>query len=110
MVVGVNRFQSEEEKETPGGVHRPSYDRTQEIIDRVKEVKSNRDMARAEKAISILREHAEMGEKENLVPYIIDAVKADLTSEEIIGTIREVWKLHYDPLEVRESPFQRVAT
>ncbi len=110
VVVGVNRFQSEEEKETPGGVHRPSYDRTQEIIDRVKEVKSNRDMARAEKAISILREHAEMGEKENLVPYIIDAVKADLTSEEIIGTIREVWKLHYDPLEVRESPFQRVAT
>lgn len=108
VVVGVNRFQSEVEEKTPGGIHRPSYDRTAEIIERVREVKRSRDMAKAEKAIDVLREHAEMGEKENLVPYIIDAVRADLTSEEIIGTIREVWGLHYDPLEVRESPFQRV--
>ncbi len=108
VVVGVNRFQSEEEKETPGGVHKVSYDRTQEIIDRVIEVKRNRNMAKAEKAIDVLRQHAEMGEKENLLPYIIDAVKADLTSEEIIGSIREVWGLPYDPLETRESPFRKV--
>jgi methylmalonyl-CoA mutase N-terminal domain/subunit len=110
VIVGVNRFQSEEESETPGGVHKPSYDRSQEVIDRVEEFKRERDMARAEKAIETLRAHAEMGEKENLIPYIIDAVKADLTAEEVIGIIREAWDLPYDPLEVRQSPFQRVAT
>ncbi|MEE9520068.1 MAG: methylmalonyl-CoA mutase family protein, partial [bacterium] len=106
VVVGVNRFESESEGETPASPHRPSYEKTQEIIDRVKEFKRIRDIAQCEKAIDVLREHAEMGEKENLLPYIINATKHNLTCEEIIGTIRLAWGLPYDPLEVRESPFQ----
>jgi methylmalonyl-CoA mutase N-terminal domain/subunit len=107
-VVGMNRFQIEPEDRSPGYVHKPSFDRSLEIIERVKEFKRNRDVSKAEKALDILGKHAQMGEHENLVPYIIEAVKADLTGEEIIGIIRMAWGLHYDPLEVRESPFRRV--
>ncbi|MFH1012115.1 MAG: hypothetical protein V1784_12895, partial [bacterium] len=36
-----------------------------------------------------------------------EIVKADLTVGEIIGTIREIWGLHYDPLEIIQSPFPK---
>jgi methylmalonyl-CoA mutase N-terminal domain/subunit len=74
----------------------------QELIDRVREVRKNRDRRRATAAIETLRRHADMGEKENLIPYIIDAVKAELTREEIIGTVREAWGLPGDPFEMRK--------
>jgi methylmalonyl-CoA mutase N-terminal domain/subunit len=109
IVVGVNKFASDTENETPGGVHRASYDRAQEIIDRVRRLRENRDQGRARAAIEGLRKHAEMGEKENLIPFLIEAVKADLTGEEIIGTVREAWGLPYDPFRMRESSFPRVA-
>jgi methylmalonyl-CoA mutase N-terminal domain/subunit len=109
IIVGVNKFASELEDETPGGVHRASYDRTQEIIDRVREVKANRDQRRAAAAVELLRKHAGMGERENLIPCMTEAVQAELTREEIIGTIREAWGLPYDPFEDRHSPFPRVA-
>jgi len=46
-----------------------------------------------------------MGEKENLISYIIKAVKARATLEEIMGTIREAYGYSYDPLNMRTSPF-----
>jgi methylmalonyl-CoA mutase N-terminal domain/subunit len=109
VVVGVNKFQSEPELVTPGGVHRASYERAQEVIAKVRRAKESRDQPRALAAVALLRENASLGEKENLMPYIIEGVKADLTAGEIIGVIREAWGLHYDPLEMRGSPFDQAA-
>ena len=40
------------------------------------------------------------------MPSVIEAVKAFATTGEIMGTIREAFGYHYDPMEVIESPFK----
>ncbi|MEK7848784.1 MAG: methylmalonyl-CoA mutase family protein, partial [Chloroflexota bacterium] len=76
-----------------------------EVVRRLHELRRTRDSARLRKAIEGLRRHAEMGVKENLIPPIVEAVKADATIAEAIGTIRQAYGLPYDPLGVVSSPF-----
>jgi methylmalonyl-CoA mutase N-terminal domain/subunit len=52
-----------------------------------------------------LRKVAEKKSGENLLPFIIDAVKAYGTIGEINGTIREAFGYHYDTMGVLSSPF-----
>jgi methylmalonyl-CoA mutase N-terminal domain/subunit len=104
-VVGVNAFVQPPETETPGGVLRIATDTEEEMVRRIRELKQTRDQARLRKSIEELRRHAEMGDKENLIPHVIDAVKADATLAEVIGTIRQANGMSYDPLELVQSPF-----
>ncbi|MEE9203077.1 MAG: methylmalonyl-CoA mutase family protein [Dehalococcoidia bacterium] len=104
-VVGVNTFVQPPETETPGGVLRIAPDTEEEMVRRLRELKQTRDQAGLRKSIEELRRHAEIGEKENLIPFVIDAVKADATIAEVIGTIRQANGLSYDPLGMVQSPF-----
>ncbi|MFQ5853958.1 MAG: methylmalonyl-CoA mutase family protein, partial [Candidatus Binatia bacterium] len=104
-VVGVNTFVQPPETETPGGVLRIASETEEEMVRRLRELKQTRDQARLRKSIEELRRHAEMGEKENLMPRVIDAVKADASIAEVIGTIRQANGLSYDPLGMVQSPF-----
>ena len=70
----------------------------------MRKLKKSRNNKAAKAAISTIREQAEEGSV-NLIPAIIEATKAKATLGEIIGTIREVYGHHYDPLEIIEPPF-----
>ncbi len=58
-------------------------------INRLKDLRENRDNKKATELLDTLKSKAE-GE-ENLMPYIIDCVKADCTLGEITGVFREVF-------------------
>lgn len=104
IVVGLNSFVVPEDK-TPGGYHAVDPRAQRLMIDKVRRLKDTRDNQRVRQAIDNLRREADKGEKHNLMPVILDAVKASATLSEIAGTIREAYGYSYDVLDVMKSPF-----
>lgn len=111
-VVGVNTFTIQEKETSHGYFKNPAHERElargKEIVAGVRRLKETRDNHLTEKALNELRERA--GEstedkKVNLIPPIIEAAKAYATLGEIMGTIREVYGLSYDPFGDIQSPF-----
>jgi methylmalonyl-CoA mutase N-terminal domain/subunit len=88
IVVGVNRFQEPEQPRDVQGYEMNAADRARQL-DRLAAVKRERDRAEAERQLALLREKA--AGTENLMPYLIDAVKAYCTVGEISNTLRDVW-------------------
>jgi methylmalonyl-CoA mutase N-terminal domain/subunit len=103
LVVGVNIFTAEREKATPLGAQRIGEQSAIQQVEEVKELKRVRDMKKLTAAIQRLRDDAAEGK--NVIPAMIDATKADGTTGELLGTVREVFGYPYDPMEVIESPF-----
>ena len=87
VVVGLNRFQVEEEKPTNLLRVDPAVRISQ--IENVKKLKSERDNAGVEKSLAELRRVAESNE--NLMVPILDAVKAYATLGEICDVLRGVF-------------------
>lgn len=86
IVVGVNKFQDEEE---PIPILRVDSRTERDQVARVQAVRAKRDANAAEQALKAL-ENAANG-TENLVPYILTAVEAYATVGEISHTLRGVW-------------------
>ncbi|TFF94692.1 methylmalonyl-CoA mutase, partial [Candidatus Thorarchaeota archaeon] len=86
-VVGVNRFTAEEDQKYDYLRVDPETEREQ--VRRLSEMKSGRDGEKVEKALAVLRIGAK-GE-DNLVPLILDAVKAYATIGEICGVLRDIF-------------------
>ncbi len=103
LVVGVNVFTSEPEKETPFGVQRIPSDSAGKQIEETRELKRSRDMSRLKDTIKILKDDAEEGK--NVLPDMIEATKAFGTTGELMGIVREAMGYPYDPMEIIESPF-----
>ena len=87
IVVGVNRFQSEEGAKVPTLRIDPAIEKQQ--IERVRAVRAKRDPEAAETALRRLDQAARGSE--NLVPKILDCVEAYATVGEISNRLREVW-------------------
>ena len=87
IVVGLNRFQVEEEKPTNLLRVDPAVRVSQ--IERLKELKSERDNEKVKKSLSDLKRGAQGDE--NLMPRILEAVKAYATLGEICNVLREVF-------------------
>ncbi|HVF54947.1 MAG TPA: methylmalonyl-CoA mutase family protein [Pyrinomonadaceae bacterium] len=96
VVVGVNRFQLEEQAGVP--LHRvdPAVERAQ--IERVRALRQRRDNERAEVALTLLEEAARG--TENLLPRILDCVEAHATVGEISNRLRRVWGEYREALTV----------
>ncbi|MBI4193852.1 MAG: methylmalonyl-CoA mutase [Betaproteobacteria bacterium] len=96
--VGVNKFRIEE-SEPPRRPYeyRPEEERRQ--IEAVRQLRRERDNAAVEKALdrikALAREPA--GSDSNLVPPIIEAVRAYATIGEICGTLRQVFGEYAEP-------------
>jgi methylmalonyl-CoA mutase N-terminal domain/subunit len=105
VIVGVNAFITAPENKTPGGVHRIPPETEREQIANVKSLKETRDRKKVKETIKRLRERAQMGEGENLIPSISEALKAYATIGEIQGTIREAYGLTYDPFDIMKSQY-----
>ncbi|HEY4864597.1 MAG TPA: methylmalonyl-CoA mutase family protein [Candidatus Dormibacteraeota bacterium] len=91
VMVGVNRFVSAREDDLE--VLRISPRLEQEQVARVREVRRKRDQARCSKAIEQLRKAA-TAPNENLMPHILDAVRAYATEGEIMGAMVDVFGLY----------------
>ena len=87
IVVGVNRFQVEEEKPTNLLRVDPAVRTSQ--IERLKKLRSERDDKIVEKGLADLKQGAE-GDR-NLIPLMLEAVKAYATLGEICDVLRGVY-------------------
>jgi len=87
IVVGVNKFQIEEDQKKD--ILR--VDPEMELLQRRKlsELRNERDNEKVEETLNTLRKVAES--EENLMPYIVNAVKTYATLGEICGVLREVF-------------------
>ncbi len=93
-VVGVNKYQIEEELSVE--ILRIDEEIVRRQIERLKKFRESRDKGRVEKALDELRKAAEK-EDENLMPYILEAVKAKATLGEMTQALREVFGEYVAP-------------
>ena len=87
IVVGVNKFKIEETEKK----ELLKVDPHVEILQRKKlqKLRDDRDNDKVNETLSVLKEKAET--EENLMPYILDAVKSYATLGEVCGVLREVF-------------------
>ncbi len=95
IVVGVNEFTVEEEQNIDILTVDPKLERDQ--AERVRAVKAKRDQSATDAALAALSEAAR-GDADNLLPKILDAVKAYATVGEIADALREVYG-EYQPVK-----------
>jgi methylmalonyl-CoA mutase N-terminal domain/subunit len=88
VVVGVNRYEVEEEQSVDILRIDPALERKQ--IERVRSLRARRDPAAVEAALARLREDAGR-EDRNLMEPIMTAARADVTMGEMCDALRDVW-------------------
>ncbi|MCX8195828.1 MAG: methylmalonyl-CoA mutase family protein [Acidilobaceae archaeon] len=97
IIVGVNAFREEGEED----VRRvPLLEFNQEEVERrqverVRRVRASRDQERWKRALDELERAAERGE--NVMPYVLNAVKAHATLGEIMATLKRVYGTYAEP-------------
>jgi len=89
-IVGVNEFEVDEEPEVD--IEEVTEDDEQRQIASLNDVKADRDDEAVEAALDALAEAAEGDE--NVMPYIVDAVKAYASVGEVCNTLRDVFGEH----------------
>jgi len=93
VMVGVNKYVADED--TPTEVLKIDEEVEEKQIARLKEVKASRDNRKVTQALSDLR--AASRTDENLMPYVIAAVKEYATEQEICDVWREIFGEYRDP-------------
>jgi methylmalonyl-CoA mutase, N-terminal domain len=96
IIVGVNEFVMEEEEPIDLLVIEPAVEKRQ--IERVQALRASRSQARWQDALAGLRKAAVA--KDNLMPPIIEAVKAYATVGEICQALKDVFGEYEEPLEL----------
>jgi methylmalonyl-CoA mutase N-terminal domain/subunit len=87
IIVGVNEFEIDDEEEVD--IEEVSEEEERKQKENLQQVKAERDDQAVEAKLDALREAAQ-GE-ENLMPYIIDAVKVYATTGEVCDAMRDVY-------------------
>ena len=97
-IVGVNIFVEEEDEEIRNVplLEIDPNEVEERQIKRLKKVKSERDNARVESTLANLRDAARRGE--NIIPYILEAVKSYATEGEIMNVLKEVYGVWTEPI------------
>ena len=94
IIVGVNDFKTEEETEvSPLRISAAAYNRQ---VARLKRIRRERNKARWERSLAALHKAAEG--TENMMPRIVDAVRAEATLGEVCDTLRDVFGTWEEPL------------
>jgi len=94
IVVGVNEFITEEK--IPIKILQIDPEIERNLVERLRQIKKQRNQAKANDALKRLRRAAEK-EDENLMPHILQAVKEYATLGEICNTLREVFGEYKPP-------------
>jgi len=94
IIVGVNKFVDEQKQDEEIVLTKIDPSLAEKQIERIRQVKAERDSKKVEKALKVLKEKA-IG-TENMVPPIQEAVKEYATVGEICDTLREVFGEHQE--------------
>ena len=94
--VGVNRYRNEREEDHPVEFHAYKEEDARVQIERLKQVRAERDQARVEQALNRVRADAEAGA--NLMPAIVEAVKAYASVGEITHEMVKVYGRYKEPI------------
>jgi methylmalonyl-CoA mutase N-terminal domain/subunit len=86
-VVGVNKHVHEGEEEKEPEIHRANPEAVRIQLERLKEIRSQRDAAEVKKLLKGIRQAVRR--EENLISHFVEAVKAYATMGEIIGVLKE---------------------
>ena len=106
LVVGVNHLPLPEgEEEFPIPIQEVHASDSEEIAARMQQWKQTRDVELVNRTLMRLHEDAQRGERFNLMPSIIEAVKVYATAGEGVGGIRMARGLDYDPFKTIDCPF-----
>ena len=99
MRVGVNRFQSAEE-ERPTTIMRADPKVAKKRIETVQELRRRRDNGKVKRALDEVKAVANMEATatNNLMPPVLEAVKAYATYGEICDVLREIWGEWKEPV------------
>ncbi len=95
--IGVNKYRMEEEEARPVEFHEYKAELAEEQIKRLNAVRDKRNDEEVKQKLEILREKA--AGTENLMPYLIDAVKVYATVGEIADVFREVFGEFDEPVK-----------
>ncbi len=95
--VGVNEYVTEEELKVP--LLRVDAAGERHQIQRLQRVRRERDGAKVKASLDAIRDAAKK-DRANLMPLLIDAVKAYATLGEIMDVLREVWGEYKEPVIV----------
>jgi len=107
LVVGVNHLATpEEEEDFEVPIQEIDAGASEAIARRMAAWKKTRNMELLERCIGRLDADARKGDRFNLMPSIIEAVKAYGTAGEIMGVIRQARGLGYDPFNAIDCPFE----
>ena len=90
--VGVNKYVFEGKVIEPPELIKISDEVSKEQIKNLNDVKAQRDEALAQKCLEKIKKIAQG--TENLIPYILDAVKAYCSVGEIIGVLRKIFTVY----------------
>ncbi len=93
--VGVNIYRTEENARSVA-FHTYNEDDARIQIERLKQVKASRDAAEVERCLLRIRQDAEADR--NLMPAVIEAVKAYATVGEITQTLKDVYGEYQEPI------------
>jgi methylmalonyl-CoA mutase N-terminal domain/subunit len=104
-VVGQNAFLMEEEAQAPVDYHRTRPESEAEQVANVRRLKRTRNNRLVQETLESLQRRAGAPEKVNLMPEVIEAVRAYATVGEISGVIRLAHGFRYDPFGELEAPF-----
>ncbi|MEF8775394.1 MAG: methylmalonyl-CoA mutase family protein [Haloarculaceae archaeon] len=96
VVVGVNRYEIEED--TKPDLLQVDQTVQERQLDRLAEVTAERDEAAVEAALDDLRARTAAGE--NVMPAIVDAVKAYATMGEVMGVFEDEWGTYRETVSV----------
>jgi methylmalonyl-CoA mutase N-terminal domain/subunit len=87
IIVGVNEYEVDEDPKE--NIEEVSEEEQQSQRERVAEIRADRDSEAVDAALAALKDAAESDQ--NVMPYIIDAVKAYATTGEICNALRDVF-------------------
>jgi len=105
LIVGVNKLAIPPEEDFEIPIQEVKPEDSEKIANRMEQWKKTRNMGLIEETLSQLYKDAKEDDKHNLMPAIIEAVKAYATAGEIMGVIRKARKLSYDPFNMIACPF-----
>lgn len=105
LIVGVNDLVIPAEEDFPIPIQELRAGDSEAIALRMEKWKKTRDLSLIEERLTELHSDARKGDRYNLMPSIIGAVKAYATAGEILGVIRQARGLSYDPFDMIECPF-----
>ncbi len=94
VIVGVNKFR-QTQGAAPIAIHQADPEALQRQVNRTQRVRHERDAARVETALKQLADVA--WRPDNIMPAMVEAVKAYATIGEICATLTDVFGLYTDP-------------